>query len=65
MLNNSHQHVFDVGFGKPSRIVVSDKMETLYIPSELFSFHEYADGNVEWYFGEHDEDASEIKTGEV
>lgn len=37
----------------------------LYMPSESFAFHEYANGDIHWYFDEHAENASEIKTGEL
>ncbi|MBV9467684.1 MAG: hypothetical protein JOZ57_00390 [Abitibacteriaceae bacterium] len=36
-------------------------IETLYVTSASFSFHEYADGDIYWYFDEHNEDVSEIE----
>ena len=33
--------------------------------AEDFSFHEYAGGDIEWYFVEHNEDASEIEAGSL
>ena len=35
---------------------------TLYM-ADFFSFHEYAGGDISWYFEEHNEDASEIENG--
>jgi hypothetical protein len=37
---------------------------TLYVPfsGDYFSWHEYAGGDIYWYFDEHNEDASEIET---
>jgi len=40
-----------------------ENLGKLYFRSDAFEFHEYAFGNVSWYFEEHDEDASEIRIG--
>lgn len=40
-----------------------DNLGELYLRSDAFEFHEYAFGNVSWYFEEQNEDASEIRIG--
>lgn len=38
--------------------------QNLFVPfqGDYFSWHEYAGGDIYWYFDEHNEDATEIKT---
>ena len=38
------------------------EIHTLYL-ADYFSFHEYAHGDIHWYFQEHSEDAGEIENG--
>lgn len=38
-------------------------VQVLYVPSQEYDLHEAVFGNAGWYFEEHGEDASEIKTG--
>ena len=46
---------------------VNDEEESeedlLYVSTGLFEFHENAHGNIDWYFDDQDEDASEIEKG--
>jgi len=39
------------------------QLGNVYVPSEMFAFHEYADGNITWYFDDNQENADEIKRG--
>ena len=41
------------------------RIHTLHLPSDAFAFHEYAHGDIGWYFEEHGEDASSIATGSL
>lgn len=41
------------------------EIETLHIPSDYFAFHEYAFGDIGWYFEEHNESVAEIIQGNV
>jgi len=40
-------------------------VQTLNVTSESFSFHEYAGGDITWYFDEHGESIDEIEHGNV
>ncbi|MCW3061407.1 MAG: hypothetical protein JWQ02_3228, partial [Capsulimonas sp.] len=37
------------------------EIQTLNVPSDYFSYHEYAGGDIHWYFDEHEEDAGDIE----
>jgi hypothetical protein len=54
-----------IGFttSSPYPVLEADSLGTVQLRSAAFEFHEYAHGNVAWYFEEHGEDASEIQTG--
>jgi hypothetical protein len=41
------------------------EIETLYVPSEFFSFHEYAGGDVGVYFDEQEESVADIEHGNL
>ncbi|MEN0110946.1 MAG: hypothetical protein AAF805_09505 [Planctomycetota bacterium] len=47
----------------PSPVLRTEHLGRVQLRSEAFEFHEYAHGNADWYFDEHNEDASEINTG--
>lgn len=38
-------------------------IEKLHIPSDYFAFHEYAFGDIGWYFEEHNQSVDEIEHG--
>jgi len=40
------------------------EIEKLHVRSDMFDFHDYAFGDIDWYFEEHNEDASEVETGD-
>lgn len=44
-------------------VIEVEQLGEVYLRSDAFEFHEYAHGNIDWYFEEKNEDPNDINVG--